>query len=331
MAESTSDHWREYLMEAGGLGTFMISACVFTTALEHPGSPIRQWIARAFIRRIIVGIGMGLTAIGLIYSPWGKQSGAHLNPSVTITFFRLGKLTRPDAFFYVLAQFIGAGAGVLVSAFFLRHWISHPAVNYAVTVPGPKGSSVAFTAEFVISFLLMTMILFVSNGTRFPALTGVLSGILVATYISLEAPLSGMSMNPARTLGSSVFSQVWKGWWIYFTAPPIGMLAAAELYRRLRGVNGIACAKLHHQNDKRCIFRCGYRQGITAPFQGRLLVAKAGSISPQIIKESPSAGHSCACTRAERLIGGERCPAPKRDAYLRSASGAWARTIRRRG
>jgi len=210
---------------------------------------------------------MGLTAIGLIYSPWGKQSGAHLNPSVTITFFRLGKVTLPDAFFYVLAQFVGADVGVLVSAFFLRQWISHPAVNYAATVPGPKGASLAFAAELFISFVLMTMILFVSNGARFAAFTGVLAGILVATYISLEAPLSGMSMNPARTFGSAVSAQVWKGWWIYFTAPPIGMLAAAELHRRLRGVNGVVCAKLHHQNDKRCIFCCGYRQRITAPLQ----------------------------------------------------------------
>jgi len=267
MFESLHNHWREYLMEAGGLGLFMISACVFTTAIEHPGSPIRQWIDNAFVRRTIIGVAMGLTAIALIYSPWGKQSGAHLNPSVTITFFRLGKLARPDAFFYVLAQFVGAVVGVLVSAFFLRHWISHPAVNYAATVPGPKGASVAFAAEFVISFVLMTMILFVSNGTRFPAFTGVLAGILVATYISLEAPLSGMSMNPARTFGSALSSQVWKGWWIYFTAPPIGMLAAAEYYRRLRGVNGVVCAKLHHQNDRRCIFHCGYRQMITPPLQ----------------------------------------------------------------
>jgi aquaporin Z len=267
MAENASDHWREYLMEAAGLGIFMISACVFTTVIEHPGFPIRQQIASAFIRRIIIGAGMGLTAIGLIYSPWGKQSGAHLNPSVTMTFFRLGKLTRPDAFFYVLAQFLGADVGVLVSTIFLRPWISHPAVNYAVTVPGPRGASVAFAAEFVISFFLMTIILFISNSRTFPALTGIVSGILVATYISLEAPLSGMSMNPARTFGSALSSQVWKGWWIYFTAPPIGMLAAAELYRQLRGARRVVCAKLHHQSDKRCIFHCGYRQMITPPMQ----------------------------------------------------------------
>ena len=268
--EPHSDHWREYLMEAGGLGLFMISACVFTTLLEHPGSPIRQWIPNTFIRRSIIGVGMGLTAIALIYSPWGKQSGAHLNPSVTITFLRLGKLARTDAIFYVLAQFVGAYVGLLVSSVFLRRWISHPAVNYAVTVPGPAGTAVAFGAEFVISFFLMTVILVMSNSKRLPALTGVLAGMLVATYISLEAPLSGMSMNPARTLGSALSSHVWNSWWIYFTAPPLGMLAAAEFYRQVRGANGVICAKLHHQNDKRCIFHCGFRQTASAVTEDRM-------------------------------------------------------------
>ena len=254
MEQGQSDHWREYLMEAAGLGVFMISACVFTALFEHPGSPVRQWFGNAFLRRTIIGVGMGLTAIGLIYSPWGKQSGAHLNPSVTITFLRLAKLTRRDAFFYVLAQFAGAVVGVLVSAVFLRHWISHPAVNYAVTVPGPAGRTAAFLAEFAISFFLMTVILFVSNGKSFPALTGIFAGILVAAYISLEAPLSGMSMNPARTLGSALPSRVWNSWWIYFTAPPTGTLAAAEFYRHVRGANRVICAKLHHQNPTRCIF-----------------------------------------------------------------------------
>ena len=266
MEQRYSDHWPEYLMEAGGLCLFMISACVFTTMLEHPGSPIRQRLGSAFLRRMIIGVGMGLTAIGLIYSPWGKQSGAHLNPSVTITFFRLGKLARADALFYVLAQFAGATAGVFASSFLLNRWISHPAVNYAVTVPGAAGTAIAFGAELLISFLLMTVILFVSNSNTLPAFTGFIAGILVATYIILESPLSGMSMNPARTLGSAALSHTWKAWWIYFTAPPIGMLAAGELYLRLRGGRGILCAKLHHQNDKRCIFHCGFRER-SAPAQ----------------------------------------------------------------
>ena len=266
MEQRYSDHWREYLMEAWGLCLFMISACVFTTMLEHPGSPIRQRLGSAFLRRMIIGVGMGLTAIGLVYSPWGKQSGAHLNPSVTITFFRLGKLARADALFYVLAQFAGATAGVFASSFLLNRWISHPAVNYAVTVPGAAGTAIAFGAELLISFLLMTVILFVSNSNTLAAFTGFIAGILVATYITLESPLSGMSMNPARTLGSAALSHTWKAWWIYFTAPPIGMLAAGELYLRLRGGRGILCAKLHHQNDKRCIFHCGFRER-SAPAQ----------------------------------------------------------------
>ena len=259
MEQRQSNHWPEYLMEAGGLGLFMVSACVFTTVLEHPGSPIRQWLGSAFLRRTIIGVAMGLTAIGLIYSPWGKQSGAHLNPSVTITIFRLRKLARGDALFYVLAQFAGATAGVLASSLLLNRWISHPAVNYAVTVPGATGTTIAFGAEFLISFLLMAAILIVSNSKTIPAFTGVIAGILVATYITLESPLSGMSMNPARTLGSAALAYTWKGWWIYFTAPPIGMLAAGELYCRLGGARRIVCAKLHHQNDKRCIFHCGFR------------------------------------------------------------------------
>lgn len=268
MEQGQQDHWREYLMEGGGIALFMVSACVFTTLIEHPGSPIRQWIHETLIRRSIIGIAMGLTAIGLIYSPWGKQSGAHLNPSVTLTFLRLGKVMRTDALFYVLAQFVGAVAGVLVSGVFLTHWLSHPAVNYAVTVPGSAGRAVAFGAEFAISFLLMTVILLVSNSKMLPALTGVMAGALIAIYISLEAPLSGMSMNPARTIGSALSAHVWNGWWIYFTAPPLGMLAAAEAYRRVRGMSGVVCAKLHHQNNKRCIFNCGFRQATTRAVRG---------------------------------------------------------------
>jgi aquaporin Z len=85
-------HYPEYLMEAAGLGIFMISAAVVTALLEHPASPIQQAISEPLLRRLIIGVGMGLTAIAIIYSPWGQQSGAHLNPVVTFTFFRLGKI-----------------------------------------------------------------------------------------------------------------------------------------------------------------------------------------------------------------------------------------------
>lgn len=249
-------HWPEYVIEAAGLGIFMISAFTFGTILEHPASPIHQAISNPALRRFVMGLAMGLTAISIIYSPWGKQSGAHINPSTTVTFFRLGKMARWDAFFYVAFQFLGGVIGATLAAIALAAWASHPSVNYVITMPGAAGTAAAFVAEVVIAFILMTVILHVSNNARLHKLTGVCAGALVATYITIEAPISGMSMNPARTFASAVPAQHWAALWIYFTAPLIGMLSAAEVYVRARGTGGVGCAKLHHENNKRCIF-CG--------------------------------------------------------------------------
>jgi len=102
----------EYLIEAAGLGLFMVSATVCVALLEHPASPLHGWIASGDVRRALIGVAMGLTALALIYSPWGKRSGAHFNPAVTLTFFRLGKVAPRDLVGYVLAQFIGGTAGL---------------------------------------------------------------------------------------------------------------------------------------------------------------------------------------------------------------------------
>jgi len=264
MINAIRHHWPEYLIEAAGLGVFMVSACVFALILEHPASPVRQSISDPFLRRMLIGIAMGLTAVCIIYSPWGKQSGAHINPSVTLTFFRLGKVKSWDAFFYVVAQFAGGLAGVLLSAALIGNAISDPSVNYAVTVPGAGGVGVAFLSELIISFLLMSVILVVSNTQNISRFTGLFAAALVTTYITLEAPFSGMSMNPARTFGSAVPANVWTAFWVYLTAPPIGMLLASEVYLRLKGAEKISCAKLHHENDKRCI-HCGYPGAIKTP------------------------------------------------------------------
>jgi aquaporin Z len=251
-------HWPEYLMEAAGLGLFMVSACAFVVLLEYPASPIRQVLPDPVLRRIMIGVAMGLTAIGLIYSPWGKQSGAHLNPAVTLTFLRLGKIEPADAWFYILAQFLGGLAGVALSAAIIGTPVGDHTVNYAVTVPGEAGTGVAFLAEMVIAFGLMLVVLSVSNTRRLAPLTGICAGVLVATYIAIEAPLSGMSMNPARTFASALPAHLWTAFWIYLTAPPLGMLLAAESYVRVRGAHRVFCAKLHHFNEKRCIFRCRF-------------------------------------------------------------------------
>lgn len=260
IVSSLRAHWPEYLMEAGLLAAFMISACIFGALYEHPLSPIRRVISSGAVRRVLMGMSMGLTAVGIIYSPWGKQSGAHVNPSVTLTFLRLGKIKHWDALFYVLAQFTGAVLGVVLVGLFLGRELADPAVRYVVTVPGPTGPWIALLAEFGIAAGMMSAVLYFSNHHTFDRYTGLFAGMLVATYIALEAPFSGMSMNPARTVGSAFSAETWSALWVYVTAPPLGMLAAAEFYLWRRGRTAVKCCKLHHNNDKRCIF-CGANGG----------------------------------------------------------------------
>jgi aquaporin Z len=252
MRDALKRHWPEYLMEAGELGLFMISAGLFTILLYHPASGVVKALPGEFLRRILMGLAMGLTAVGIIYSPWGKQSGAHMNPAFTLTFFRLGKVAAWDAMFYAVAQLAGAIAGVAAVAAAAGNLIAHPSVNYVATLPGPPGTAAAFLGEAIISFILVAIVLAVSNTPRLARFTGLFAGACVAAFITFESPLSGMSMNPARTLGSAVFPRLWGSLWIYFLAPPLGMLAAAEWRSRLH--QPVACAKLHHHNNRRCIF-----------------------------------------------------------------------------
>ena len=157
-----------------------------------------------------------------------------------------------------MAQFVGGIGGVALAATALRSQLADPHVNWVTTSPGASGIATAFIAELVISFILMLTVLTVSNTRRLNRFTALFAGALVATYIAVEAPLSGMSMNPARTFGSALAGSHWNALWLYFTAPPLGMGVAAAAYLRVRGAHGVLCAKLHHHNDKRCIFRCQF-------------------------------------------------------------------------
>jgi aquaporin Z len=263
IARALREHWPEYLIEAWALGSFMVSAGLFATLLEYPGSPVHAALGDPFLRRVLIGIAMGLTAVALIYSPWGQQSGAHMNPAVTLAFLRLGKVRPADSFFYIVAQFLGGTAGVLLVALLTDTAFTAPPVAYAATLPGEGGPVLAFAAEFAISLLLMLVVLVTSNSKRMARLTGVAAGCLVAMYISFEAPLSGMSMNPARSFASAAPGAIWQHLWIYFAAPTLGMLAAAQIYLAWRPRAAVHCAKLDHSPRRRCI-HCGYRPAPSA-------------------------------------------------------------------
>ncbi len=262
MRRALLSHWPEYLIEAALLGLFMVAAALFGVLLEHPESPVRAALHDPLPRRVLMGLAMGATAVGLIYSPWGRRSGAHLNPVVTLTFLRLGKTTREDALFYALFQCAGGAAGVALASAVAGGRLAHESVLYVATLPGPAGRAAAFAAEAGISFLLMLVVLVVANHPRWWRRAGLCAGALVALYISFEAPLSGMSMNPARTLASALHARRWDAFWLYVAAPLAGMLLAAQFYLWRHGLSRVLCAKLHHGGG-RCIFRCRHHHGDT--------------------------------------------------------------------
>jgi aquaporin Z len=250
-------HWPEYLMEAWGLGAFMVSAGVCATLLEYPASPLHRVIADADVRRWLMGLAMGLTAIAIIYSPWGKRSGAHINPAVTLSFLRLGKVHSIDALFYILAQFVGATLGVLLVWAVLGPAFAEPPVDFVSTLPGQAGVAAAFATETAMAGALMLMVLYALATVRLMPLIGVFAGIMVAGYIALLAPISGMSINPARSFASAVPRGSWQFLWIYFSAPILGMLTSVEVFRLVQRGRRRICAKLSHDPAYRCI-HCGY-------------------------------------------------------------------------
>lgn len=254
--KSLKQNWKVYSMEAVCLGLFMISASLFGTALEYSGSSLHSAIPNSFVRLCLMGLAMGVTAILLIYSPMGKLSGAHMNPALTFSFVRLGKIKMIDAIYYCLFQCAGGILAVYLMSLLLGDSFTSAEVNYVVTVPGRLGVLIAFIAELVIAYGMMTMVLTTSNHPRLSKYTGVVAGFFVMTYVILTGPISGFSMNPARTIASAVPAMKYDSLWIYMTAPFIGMLSAAEVFRLFKGK--AICAKLHHTNSYLCIFNCGY-------------------------------------------------------------------------
>ncbi|HXW10104.1 MAG TPA: aquaporin [Steroidobacteraceae bacterium] len=262
MRTALREHWPEYLIEGWALGTFMVAAALAATLLDSPSSPVHKAIDDPDLRRALAGLAMGLTAMALIYSPWGRRSGAHMNPAVTLTFWRLGRVRHWDAVFYVGAQFVGGTLGVLVAATALGAPFTDPPVNYAATVPGAAGVTIALLAEFAISTVMMFTVLTVS-GSAYMKYTGVCAGVLVATWITFEGPFSGMSMNPARTFASALPGGAWGTFWLYVVAPVAGMQLGALLHTFALRERARGCAKLCHGERERCI-HCGY-PGTTTP------------------------------------------------------------------
>jgi aquaporin Z len=220
---------RKYIDEALGLGIFMFSAGFFDALLNYPGLPFRHDLPSALLRRFLVGLSMGLTAFYIFTSPFGRKSGAYINPSITIIRYRLGDIDITDGIFYALFQFLGGALGMWLVVLLFPRWMENPDINYIVTVPGKSGTTVAFLLEFLLSFILIVVVLVMEKKEKTEKYAPLVVSILITLFITFESPYSGMSINPARTFASALVAGQWTAFWLYCVAPTSGMWLGASL------------------------------------------------------------------------------------------------------
>jgi len=226
--------WRKYVDEALGLGLFMVSAGFFDALVYYPGLPFSHIITSGILKRFLVGLAMGLTALYIFKSRFGMQSGAYINPAVTLVRYLLGDINKTDSIFYVIFQFLGGSLGLYLVALVFPTWMRPPEVNYIITIPGKAGVAIAFFMEFLISFILITVVLCMGIKKQWDRYTPYVVATLITLFITFEAPFSGMSMNPARTFASAIVSGQWQSFWLYCTAPVLGMLAGDIVYLKIK-------------------------------------------------------------------------------------------------
>jgi aquaporin Z len=249
-------HWPEYGAELLGTAFLVFVGLSAVTFDFSSGSPLAIALPDSGARRLITGLLFAGSGSLVAISPLGKLSGAHINPAVSLAFWLQGKMHHHDLVGYIVGQFLGAalGTGLLVLV-----WGDRAAsVHNGITAPGmgyPVWS--VFLIEMGLTFLLVLVIfLFVSNH-RLMRWTPLMTWILVALMVWLEAPISGTSLNPARSFGPALISWFWRDQWLYYLAPPIGALLAVGLFRLLAmvGIDDVLTAKMFHVPHYRCVFK----------------------------------------------------------------------------
>jgi len=246
-----------YVSEFAGTAIMLFIGVSAVAFMWSPGSPVPV-VENGALRRLLTGLMFAGGATAVVYSPLGQISGGHINPAVTLAFWRLGKVSTRDAVIYAVVQCLGAIAGAFAAG--VAWGPLTTGVQYAATVPG-QGYTVAgaLVAETAITFLLVFTIFICVNKPRFAPRTGLIAGTLVAFLVMVEAPVTGTSLNPARTLGPALLAPNYTALWVYFVGPAAGALLAAAAYRGQWGGQTV-CAKLYHTEKYPCPFEaCNYR------------------------------------------------------------------------
>jgi aquaporin Z len=219
------------------------------------GSFVVHYLPDPGLRRLITGFLFGTTGALIALSPLGRESGAHINPAVTLAFWLMGKLRTRIALLYLIAQIAGAIAG---SVPLLLWGQMGRSVGFGATIPGPGfGAGWALLGETATTFALITGLFFFLGRRRIRAYTPALFPVLYAVMVFLEAPVSGTSTNPARSLGPALISGDWQDWWVYWLGPLLGTLIGVALYRSpwLQHLE-VKVAKLYHfEHDRYAVFQ----------------------------------------------------------------------------
>jgi aquaporin Z len=259
--------WPAYASELVGTAVLLTVGLSVVILAFGQGSPVADWIPSAGLRRLITGFLFGSTGALIALSPIGKHSGAHINPVVSLSFWRLHKLSLRHTIGYIIAQFAGAVLGALP----LLAWgAMGRSIQFGATVPGSGyGTGWALLGEIVTTFALVIGLFFFLRHKGLRPFTPALFPPLYAVMVFLEAPISGTSTNPARSFGPAVISGQWSGWWVYALGPLLGALLGVAVYR-LTPLSQleIEVAKIFHfEHDPHGIFRPEITEEIPAPIK----------------------------------------------------------------
>ena len=236
-------------------GTFFmvawgLSAVVF---MMSASSPMHSLMPVYRVRLLLTGILFAAGGTVVVYSPLGQRSGGHINPAVSLTFWMLGKMGGRDMALYSTAQFLGGLAGAGLVKFLWGGWAA--SVNAGVTMPAPWISPLgAAGVELLITGSLLWVILYFVSHPTLHRWTGFAAGVWVAFLVFAEAPITGTSLNPARSLGPAVVTDDYRNLWVYFLGPLGGATAVALLWKPTvaAGMRSVFCAKLFHTDRYRC-------------------------------------------------------------------------------
>ena len=244
--------WQPLVSECVGTAVLVLVGLSIVILMFGVGSPGAHTIPSEALRRLMTGFLFGSTGALIALSPVGRESGAHINPAVTLGFWMMGKLESRVAMGYVLAQLAGATIGALP----LLLWGSMGrSVAFGATLPGAgHAAAVVLMGEVITTFLLIAGLCIFLGFRRLRPFCPALFPFLYAIMVYVESPLSGTSTNPARSLGPAIISGQWQGWWTYWLGPLLGVVVGIVVFSFL--AKRIEVAKVYHfESDRRRLFR----------------------------------------------------------------------------